>query len=151
MVIDPKQKTLYNGSIFIDLNKGMTMKARTLTKETILNYGVEDRGFPDFRVGDTIEVSQVVKEGDKERLQKFEGDVIDMRQNGISSTFTVRKIGANSVGIERIYPYYSKIVNSVKLVRHGKVRRANLRYIRERLGKAAYVEERAKVSSVAAK
>lgn len=123
------------------------MKARSLTKETILNYGCEDRGFPDFRVGDTIEVSQVVKEGDKERLQKFEGDVIDMKQNGISSTFTVRKIGANSVGIERIYPYYSKHVADVKLIRHGKVRRANIRYIRERVGKAAYVQERAKVSS----
>lgn len=125
----------------------MTMKARRLTKETILNYGIEERNFPDFRVGDTIEVSQVVKEGDKERLQKFEGDVIDMKHNGISSTFTVRKIGANSVGIERIYPYYSKNVADVKLVRHGKVRRANLGYIRERVGKAAYVEERAKVGS----
>ncbi len=127
----------------------MIMIARTLTKETILNYGVEDRGFPDFRVGDTVEVSQVVKEGDKERLQKFEGDVIDMKQNGISSTFTVRKIGSNSVGIERIYPYFSKNVADVRLVRHGKVRRANIRYIRERVGKAAYVEERAKVSKVA--
>lgn len=127
----------------------MIMKARTLTKETILNYGCEDRGFPEFRVGDTIEVSQVVKEGDKERLQKFEGDVIDMKNNGIASTFTVRKIGSNSVGIERIYPYYSKNVSAVKLVRHGKVRRANLAYIRERVGKAAYVEERAKVSASA--
>lgn len=127
------------------------MKARQLTKETILNYGVEERNFPEFRVGDTIEVSQVVKEGDKERLQKFEGDVIDMKQNGISSTFTVRKIGSNSVGIERIFPYYSKNVDSVKLIRFGKVRRANLSYIRDRVGKAAYVEEKAKVRTVKAK
>ncbi len=127
------------------------MKAQQLTKETILNYGMEDRKFPEFRVGDTIEVSQVVKEGEKERLQKFEGDVIDIRHNGIATTFTVRKIGANSIGIERIYPYYSKNVGDIKFIRHGKVRRANIRYIRERLGKAAYVEERAKPKTIKAK
>ena len=80
------------------------MKAAKLTKETILDYGIFERNFPDFKSGDTIEVSQVIKEGAKERIQLFEGDVICMHQSGIASTFTVRRIGANGIGVERIFP-----------------------------------------------
>lgn len=117
------------------------MKAAKLTKETILDYGIVERNFPEFKAGDTIEVSQVIKEGDKERIQLFQGDVICMRKNGASSTFTVRRIGANGVGVERIFPYYSKNVAEIRVVRHGSVRRAKLNYIRERIGKAARIRE----------
>lgn len=118
------------------------MKAQGLTKETILNHGTIERNFPDFKVGDTIEVAQKVKEGDKERLQLFTGDVIAMHHNGIATTFTVRKIGANNIGVERIFPYYSTNVHTIKLVRQGKVRRAKLNYIRELSGKAARIKEK---------
>lgn len=117
------------------------MKARKLTRETILSYGVEKRSFPEFRVGDTVEVAQVVKEGQKERIQQFKGDIIKFHNNGASTSFTVRKIGANGIGVERIFPLYSKNVNDVRVVKRGKVRRAKLNYIRERLGKAARVKE----------
>lgn len=117
------------------------MKAKKYTKETISSIGVFERNFDKFKVGDTVIVSQRIKEGDKERLQVFEGDVIGMHNNGIASTFTVRKIGANAVSIERVFPYYSPLVDSVKFVRHGKVRRAKLYYMRDRIGKAARVKE----------
>jgi large subunit ribosomal protein L19 len=117
------------------------MKAAKLTKETILNYGTVERNFPVFKVGDTIEVAQIIKEGDKERIQLYEGDVIAMHNNGIATTFTVRRIGANGIGVEKIFPYYAKTIDSVKLVRHGKVRRAKLNYLRDRLGKTARIKE----------
>ena len=118
------------------------MKARTLTKETILNYDTEKRAFPDFGVGDTIEISQVIKEGDKERIQMFQGDVIIFHKNGAASTFTVRKISANGVGVERIFPYHSKNVSAIRILKKGNVCRARLTYIREKLGKSAHLKER---------
>ena len=118
------------------------MKARVLTKETIKDVGVTDRGFPEFRVGDTIEVAQIVKEGEKERIQKFVGDVIAFHKNGIATTFMIRRIGANSIGVERIFPYYSPIISDVRLVKRGKVRRAKLFYIRDRVGKSARIKEK---------
>ncbi len=118
------------------------MKAQQITKETILSHGVTDRNFPEFKVGDTIEVAQYVKEGDKERLQMFLGDVIGMHNHGIASTFTIRKLGANNVGVERIFPYYSPVVQNIVLVKQGCVRRAKLYYIRERLGKSARIKEK---------
>jgi large subunit ribosomal protein L19 len=72
----------------------------------------------------------------------FEGDVIGIRHNGISSTFTVRRIGANGVGVEKIFPYYSPTLDQIRLVKTGKVRRAKLYYVRERLGKAARIKEK---------
>ena len=118
------------------------MKASKLTKETILNTNLPEKNFPEFRVGDTIEISQVVKEGNKERIQSFIGDVIADKKNGVSSTFTVRKIGANAVAVERIFPYYSPIVDKIKVVKRGNVRRAKLYYIRGRIGKKAKIKER---------
>jgi len=118
------------------------MKANKLTKETIAHIGIADRGFPEFNVGDTIAVSQRIKEGEKERIQIFEGDVIARNNHGISSTFTVRKIGANSVPVERIFPHYSPLVESIKVVRRGDVRRAKLYYLRDRVGKAGRVKEK---------
>ncbi len=118
------------------------MKAQKYTKETISMLEVTNRGFDTFNVGDTVSVGQRIKEGDKERIQYFEGDVIAIKHSGISLTFTVRRIGANNIAVERIYPYYSPMVESVKFIRRGKVRRAKLYYMRERIGKAARVKER---------
>ncbi len=122
------------------------MKARSLTRETILNLGIEDKKFPAFKVGDTIEVDQIIKEGDKERIQSFKGDVIAMHKNGISSTFTIRRIGANGVGVERIFPFYSPVISEIKLNKTGRVRRAKLYYLRDRVGKAARIEEKIKTT-----
>lgn len=118
------------------------MKSQKITSETILRLGVNDRNFPAFKVGDTVRVNQIVKEGDKERIQAFEGDVIASRNNGISSTFTVRKIGANAVAVERIYPYYSPAIDSIVVVRRGDIRRAQAYYVRSRVGKAAKFKEK---------
>jgi large subunit ribosomal protein L19 len=118
------------------------MKAKKYTKETIRNIGIIERNFDKFTVGDAIIVSQRIKEGEKERIQTFEGDVIGMHNNGIATTFTVRKIGANAVSVERVFPYYSPLVESVKFLRKGKVRRAKLYYMRDRIGKSARVKER---------
>lgn len=118
------------------------MKAQKFTKETISQLGVTERNFPDFNVGDTIAVSQRITEGNKERVQIFEGDVIAMNQNGAASTFTVRKIGANAIAVEKIFPFYSPLIASIKFVRRGKARRAKLYYMRDRIGKAARVREK---------
>jgi large subunit ribosomal protein L19 len=118
------------------------MKAKKYTRETILQIGTLDRKFDAFSVGDAIRVSQKIKEGEKERTQLFEGDVIAMHKKGIASTFTVRKIGANSVSVERIFPYYSPLIEKVEFLRRGKVRRAKLYYMRDRIGKAARVAEK---------
>jgi len=118
------------------------MKAKKYTRETIHDLGTYERSFPSFRIGDTIAVSQRIKEGDKERLQVFEGDVIAMHKNGGASTFTVRKIGANAIAVERIFPFYSPKIESIRFIRRGKVRRAKLYYMRERIGKAARVQEK---------
>jgi len=118
------------------------MKANKLTKETILDLNAVDRSFPKFGIGDTIDVSQIVKEGNKERIQKFLGDVIAIKNNGISSTFTIRRIGANSIGVERIFPFYSPIIEKIKVVKKGDVCRAKLYYVRERIGKAARIKEK---------
>jgi large subunit ribosomal protein L19 len=118
------------------------MKANQLTKETINSLGIYDRDFPAFEVGDAIAVSLRIKEGAKERLQVFEGDVIAINKNGASSSFTVRKIGANSVAVERIFPFYSPLIDSIQFIRYGKCCRAKLYYMRDRIGKAARVEEK---------
>jgi large subunit ribosomal protein L19 len=118
------------------------MKAKKYTRETIREMGMENRNFPAFDVGDTIAVHQRIKEGDKERIQIFEGDVIAKKHgNCISSTFTVRKIGAHSVPVERVFPYFSPRIDSIKFIRKGVARRAKLYYLRNRVGKAARVQE----------
>ena len=94
----------------------------------------------DFRVGDTVKVSSLVKEGNRERQQIFEGVVTKRQNGGARETFTVRKI-SNGVGVEKTWPLHSPIVVKIEVVRHGKVRRAKLNYLRERTGKAAKVKE----------
>ena len=117
------------------------MKAQSYTKETINSLGVRKLSIPVFKIGDSIAVSVLIKEGDKERVQVFEGDVIARHNQGVSSTITVRKIGAHGIAIERIFPLFSPSIDSIKFLRHGKARRAKLYYLRKRLGKAAQVEE----------
>jgi large subunit ribosomal protein L19 len=119
------------------------MKAKGFTRETIRDYGIQKSTFSQFGVGDAIAVSQRIVEGDKQRLQVFEGDVIAIRHKGIATTVTVRKMGANSVAVERIFPLHNtSLIESIKLIRRGKVRRAKLFYIRSRVGKSSRVEER---------
>ncbi len=96
---------------------------------------------PPFRPGDTLRVNVRVKEGDKERVQAFEGVCIARRGSGVSETFTVRKV-SNGVGVERIFPVHSPSIESIELVRRGRVRRAKLYYLRELRGKATRIRER---------
>lgn len=96
---------------------------------------------PEFGSGDTVRVHARVVEGDKERIQVFEGVVIRRRNKGLVSNFTVRKI-ASGVGVERTFPVNSPRVDKVEVVRHGKVRRKNLYYLRGLTGKAARIKER---------
>ena len=93
-----------------------------------------------FNVGDTVRVSSLVKEGNRERQQVFEGVVTKRQNGGARETFTVRKI-SNGVGVEKTWPLHSPVVAKIEVVRHGKVRRAKLFYLRQRIGKAAKVKE----------
>jgi large subunit ribosomal protein L19 len=96
---------------------------------------------PPFRPGDTLRVSVRVKEGDKERVQAFEGICIARRGSGVSETFTVRKI-SNGVGVERIFPVHSPMIAEIVVVRRGRVRRAKLYYLRHLTGKATRIREK---------
>ena len=96
---------------------------------------------PDFRVGDTVKVHVKIVEGDKERIQPFEGVVIRRKGGGIRSTFTVRKI-SYGIGVERIFPLHSPNVVDVKATRSGKARRAKLYYLRDRVGKSVKLSQR---------
>jgi large subunit ribosomal protein L19 len=102
---------------------------------------IAEKTIPDFRAGDTLRVAVEIKEGDKKRIQNFEGICIARRGEGTGETFIVRKIGANSVGVERIFPIYSDSIESITVLRKGRVRRAKLFYLRERRGKAARIKE----------
>ncbi|MCR5330572.1 MAG: 50S ribosomal protein L19 [Lachnospiraceae bacterium] len=95
---------------------------------------------PAFSVGDTVKVSSKVKEGNRERLQVFEGVVTKRQNGGARETFTVRKI-SNGVGVEKTWPLHSPVIDTIQVIRHGKVRRAKLFYLRKRTGKAAKVKE----------
>src|SRR5688572_30936939 len=99
------------------------------------------KSVPAFRAGDTLRVSVRVREGDKERLQAFEGVCMARRGAGVSASFTVRKI-SNGVGVERIFPLHSPMIGGVAVIRRGRVRRAKLFYLRDLTGKAARIKER---------
>ena len=96
---------------------------------------------PAFRAGDTVVVDYRITEGDKSRIQQFRGDVIQIKGEGSTKTFTVRKI-SNGVGVERIFPMASPAIDKVAIVKHGKVRRSRLFYLRDRVGKKARIKER---------
>lgn len=95
---------------------------------------------PEFSTGDTVKVGVRIREGKNERIQMFEGTVIAIKGSGVSKTFTVRRV-SYGVGVERVFPLHSANVDSVQVIRKGKVRRAKLYYLRDRVGKAAKVKE----------
>jgi len=96
---------------------------------------------PDFKAGDRVTVFYKIKEGNKERIQQYQGDVIQRRNSGIDETFTVRKI-SNGIGVERIFPTNSPFIEKVEVNRRGKVRRARIFYLRTQIGKAARIKEK---------
>ena len=96
---------------------------------------------PELQVGDTIKTYIKIKEGNRERVQLFEGFVLKIQNAGLGKTFTVRRI-ASGVGVEKTFPFNSPLLDRVEVVRHGKVRRAKLNYMRERTGKAAKIKTR---------
>lgn len=96
---------------------------------------------PEFKAGDRVTVFYKIKEGNKERIQQFQGDVIQRRNSGIDETFTVRKI-SNGVGVERIFPVNSPSIDKVEVNRRGKVRRARIFYLRKTIGKKSRIKEK---------
>ena len=114
-----------------------------MSKQELIQL-VEDsvavKDFPEFKAGDTITVTYKIIEGDKERLQKFRGVVIQRAGSGPTATFTIRKISGN-IGVERIFPLYSESIESIEVLRRGRVRRAKLFYLRALKGKKARIKE----------
>ena len=113
----------------------------TLEREEIARLG-GTRQMPDFRPGDTLQVNVKVVEGERSRVQAYEGVCIARSGSGLNENFTVRKISYGE-GVERVFPIHSPMIDSVKVVRRGKVRRAKLYYLRDRRGKSARIAERA--------
>jgi large subunit ribosomal protein L19 len=119
------------------------LKKTEVTKMDALKLIAQDSlktEVPEIEIGDTVKVHVKIREGEKERIQMFEGTVIARRGSGISETFTVRRV-SYGVGVERVFPIHSPNVAGVDVVRHGRVRRSKLYYLRDRVGKAAKVKE----------
>ncbi len=112
-----------------------------LLREVTQEYLKSD--IPDFRSGDTVKVHVRLREGEKERIQVFEGLVIARKHGGIAETFTVRKI-SSGIGVERVFPLHAPTIAKIEVARRGRVRRAKLYYIRDLRGKAARIRERAR-------
>lgn len=108
--------------------------------KSFIEKNMPEKEAPSVTVGDTVRVHLKVKEGNRERIQVFEGTVIAKKHGGINETFTVRRI-SYGVGVEKVFPLYSPVIEKVETVRRGKVRRAKLYYLRDRVGKAAKVKE----------
>ncbi len=106
---------------------------------------VEIKEFPEFGAGDTVNVSYTIKEGSKERIQQFQGVVIQRKGSGTTETFTVRKI-SGGIGVERIFPIASPFLEEVAVTKRGRVRRARIYYQRERTGKSARIKEKKRFS-----
>lgn len=98
--------------------------------------------YPEFKTGDTVNVHYLVREGEKERIQQFEGLVISRRGSGANQTFIVRKISAGNIGVERIFPLFSPFIAKIELRKQGDIRRSKLYYLRERRGKSARIKEK---------
>jgi large subunit ribosomal protein L19 len=127
----------HNGLLMIDISRGSTMSniIAQLDSEQLRS------DIPDFSPGDTVIVQVRIKEGERERLQAYEGVVIAMRSRGINSAFTVRKI-SHGEGVERVFQTHSPMIAEIKVKRRGKVRRAKLYYLRGLTGKAARIKEK---------
>jgi len=109
--------------------------------ENFENAQVAAKSIPEFRAGDTLRLAVTIKEGSKTRVQHYEGVCIAKRGHGTGMTINVRKIGANGVGIGRIFPVYSDSINEIQVLRRGRVRRAKLYYLRDLAGKKARIKE----------
>lgn len=120
------------------------VQVRGMTQQILTELGQRyyKADLPEFRVGDTVRVGVKVVEGNRERIQEFEGVVIRRRSGGINENFTVRRIASHGIGVERTFLLHAPRVESIKVIRHGKVRRAKLYYLRGRTGKAARIKER---------
>ena len=105
------------------------------------NQLVNKNVLPAFKAGDTVNVAYKIREGNKERIQQFQGVVLQRRGTGLTETFTVRKMSGN-IGVERIFPISSPFLDAVTVVKHGAVRRARIFYFRERTGKSARIREK---------
>jgi large subunit ribosomal protein L19 len=118
------------------------MRSKAIELVELRNVKPESRGqVPEFRVGDTVKVHTKISEGDKERIQIFEGVVIRKKRGQVNTTFTVRKV-SYGVGVERIFPLYSPRIDKIEVMTSGKVKRARLFYLRELQGKAARLQNR---------
>jgi large subunit ribosomal protein L19 len=100
-----------------------------------------EKNVPEFRAGDSVRLAVEIKEGEKSRVQNYEGVCIAIRGEGTGKTIMVRKIGANGVGVERIFPLYSESIKDIQVIRRGRVRRAKLFYLRDLAGKKARIKE----------
>ena len=109
--------------------------------QSFIEKNMPEKEAPSVTVGDTVRVHLKVKEGNRERIQVFEGTVIAKKHGGINETFTVRRI-SYGVGVEKVFPLHSPVIQKVETIRRGKVRRAKLYYLRDRVGKAAKVKEK---------
>ncbi|WP_298357882.1 50S ribosomal protein L19 [Rhodoblastus sp.] len=127
----------------------MTDIIKQLEAEQIAKLSA-NRTIPEFAPGDTVIVNVKVKEGDRTRVQAYEGVVIARDGGGLNESFTVRKISYGE-GVERVFPVYGPLIDSIKVVRRGKVRRAKLYYLRDRRGKSARIAERSDAKAKAAK
>ena len=127
----------------INSSKNTSMSRRKMRTNKIIDKidSKQLRKSPEFSSGDTVVVSVKVKEGKRERIQQFEGVVISMKNKGISSSFTVRKISYGE-GVERVFQLHSTIISEIKVKRKGNVRRAKLYYLRDRSGKSARIKEK---------
>ncbi len=128
------------------------MKRKRLHKEDYLEDSVEiikeleksfisDKSAIDFKAGDTVEVAYRIVEGNKSRIQKYKGTVIQRKNSGMAESFTVRKISANGVAVERIFPLNSPLIETLEVEMRGKVRQARIYYLRDRVGKSARIKE----------
>lgn len=110
--------------------------------QTLEQSWIKDKNVPKLAPGDTVRVHLKIVEGNKERIQVFQGIVIAISRKANRTTFTVRKVSAGGYGVERILPLYSPAISKIEVVRHGQVRRAKLYYLRNRIGKAARIREK---------
>ena len=137
----PKTRSNLLREGFWGRNVALTIKEMDLLKVAQDALAQQPKEFPNFKAGDTITVTYVIKEENKERQQKFRGVVIQRRGAGMTQTFTVRKI-SNGVGVERIFPLASPFIDSIELNKVGKVRRARIFYLRNLTGKKARIKEK---------
>jgi large subunit ribosomal protein L19 len=126
-------------------NRQINLKAMNLVREIQAEL-TETKEFPSFSSGDTVSVSYRIVEGNKERIQQFQGVVLQRRGSGATETFTVRKMSGN-VGVERIFPIASPYLQSINVIKKGSVRRARIFYFRERTGKSARIKEKRSFSN----